>query len=409
MLHIILFAILLYFPIVVKAQKAIVIVPVAELVGQPMKTFYPHSNPETRYSKIPFCSGNTKTITCPRINQLLFNEQVDVLQEKDEEVYIRIPNAFYVSHDDKKEHQEFWTLKKYIMPFDTLKKHEVAMQNFPGPITRAHNSMQTKQSIVTLKQPFFNRATGQHFSAGTRFVVCDSKKSSKVVSAYLFDPSTYRFNVIRIPKQLCILNTPQDKNKCIELFVRILHSWAHCKVPYVIPYVLGGCSFVDTYPANQFSLKPAIGNSNTQANAYSYNAIPAAITSGFDCSGIILRAAHMAGIPYFCKNTSAIAANLQPLSAHDTLQNGDLIWIPGHVMVVADTHKNTIIEARGYDHGYGKVHEIPIGEQFKGIKTFRNLIEVYNAKKPLMRLNKNGNVVKTIPNYKLFKLASVWG
>lgn len=394
-------------------QKGIVIVPIAECVGQPMRTFYPNSNPETRYTEIPFCGANTTSVTCPRMHQLLLHEQVDILQEKDNELYIRIPHAFYVSHDDKKEHQEFWTLKKHIMPYDTLKKHAVAMHNFPEPIARTQNSVNTtqsiaKQSIATLKQPFFNRATGQHLSAGTRFVECNAKQSSKVVSVYVFDPSTYRFNTIHIPKHLCICNVPQDKNKCIELFIRILQSWAHQKKPYVIPYVLGGCSFIDTYPAYHFSLKSAIGQGNTQGNAYAYNTAPTTIANGFDCSGIILRAAHMAGIPYFCKNTSAIAANLQPLSAHDTLHNGDLIWIPGHVMIVADIQKNTIIEARGYEHGYGKVHEIPIKEQFQGIKTFQHLVDAYNAKKPLIRLDKNGTVVKTITNYKLFKLASVW-
>jgi hypothetical protein len=407
MRYILLLIILAYCPLI-HAQKGIIIVPVAELVGQPMKTFYPNSDPHTRYTQMPFCSASANASTCPRLHQLLLHEQVDILQEKGDELYIRMPSALYVSHDDKKEHQEFWILKKHVMPYETLKKHAVPMHNFPEPISCTHNSANATQSIITLKQPFFNRATGQHLSAGTRFVACDAKKPSKVVAVYAFDPTTYRFNTIHIPKQFCIFNTPQDKNKCIELFVQILHSWAHQKKPYVIPYVLGGCSFIDTYQAYQFSRTPTLGQNNTQGSGYTYKTAPGATAHGFDCSGIILRAAQMSGIPYFCKNTSAIAATLKPLSAHDTLHNGDLILIPGHVMIVADTQKNTIIEARGYEHGYGNVHEIPLAEQFQNIKTFQNLIDAYNTKKPLVRLNKNGNVVRTIANYNLFKLASVW-
>ena len=232
-------------------------------------------------------------------------------------------------------------------------------------------------------------------------------KSFHAVSVYVFDPVHYRFNIIRIPKKFLLLTTPRTKKEQIDLFVRILKSWAHQPAPYVIPYVLGGCSFINTYPTYQFELKQVIGNNNTKGKAYSYNNA-ATQANGFDCSGIILRAAQMAGIPYFCKNTSAINTTLKSLSHNEQLHNGDLLLIPGHVIVAADTHKNTIIEARGYDHGYGKVHEIPLIEQFQNMHTFQQLVDAYRNKKPLIRLNKNGNVVQTIANYKLLKLASIW-
>jgi len=294
------------------------------------------------------------------------------------------------------------------MSFDTLKKHTIDIQKFPKPIVCSQKYTQPTQSIITLLQPFFDHTTGQHLSAGTRFVEYTQKKSSHVVFVYVFDPIKYHFNLIQIPKTACLRNTPRNKNESIDLFMRILKLWAHQSAPYVIPYVLGGCSFIHTYPAYQFSLKQSVGHDHKKGNAFIYNTAPSTVASGFDCSGIILRAAQMARIPYFCKNTSAIAAKLKPLANNDRLQNGDLIWIPGHVIIVADTKKNTIIEARGYDQGYGKVHEIPIEEQFKHIKTFQNLVDAYRHKKPLVRLNRNGAVVQTIANYKLFKLSSVW-
>lgn len=406
--HIIILLITCLFSPIIGIQKGIVIVPIAELVGQPMKTFYPCSDPATRYANIPFCGANNNAtigVTCPRLHQLLLHEQVEILQEKDSELYIRIPDAFYVSHDNRKEHREFWTLKKYIASYDTLKKHNVPIENFPHPISRTEQYINSPQSVVTLKQPFFDRTTGQHLSAGTRFIQAPSK-SSHSVSVYIFDPMHYRFNTLRIPKKFLLPNTPRTKKERIDLFVRILQSWAHQPAPYVIPYVLGGCSFIETYPTYKFSLKETVGNDNTKGKAYTYH--NATQAHGFDCSGIILRAAQMAGIPYFCKNTSAIGATLKPLSNNEKLQNGDLILIPGHVIVIADTQKNTIIEARGYDQGYGKVHEIPLKEQFQNMHTFCDLVDAYRNKKPLIRLNRSGNVVQTIKNYQLLKLASAW-
>lgn len=399
---------LLFFPLL-GTQKGIVIVPVAELVGQPMKTFYPCSDPATRYANIPFCGANNNAaigVTCPRLHQLLLHEEVEILQEKDDELYIKIPNAFYVSHDKQNKHNEFWTLKKYIASYDTLKKHNVPIQNFPPPISCTESHINSSQSIVTLTQPFFDRTTRQYLSAGTRFMQAPSK-SSHSVSVYVFDPMHYHFTTIRIPKKFLLLAKSRTKQEHIDFFVRILKSWAHQPAPYVIPYVLGGCSFIDTHPKYQFSLKETVGNSNTKGKAYAYNNTVTQ-ANGFDCSGIILRAAQMAGIPYFCKNTSAIGATLKPLSHNDQLQNGDLILIPGHVIVVADTQKNTIIEARGYDQGYGKVHEIPLKEQFQDMNTLQHLVDAYRNKKTLIRLNRNGKVVQTISNYKLLKLASVW-
>jgi hypothetical protein len=340
------------------------------------------------------------------LHQLLLHEEVEILQENDDELYIEIPDAFYVSHGNQKKHQQFWTLKKYIASYDTLKKHNVPMQNFPHQISRTEKYTNSPQSIVTLKQPFFDRTTNRYLSAGTRFMQAPSQ-SSHLISVYVFDPVHYRFNTIRIPKKFLLLNTPRTKKEHIDLFVRILKSWAHQPTPYIIPYVLGGCSFIDTYPKYHFSLKETVGNDNTKGKAFTYNNTVTQ-AHGFDCSGIILRAAQMAGIPYFCKNTTAIAATLKPLSSNDKLQNGDLILIPGHVIVVADTQKNTIIEARGYDQGYGKVHEIPLREQFQNIHTFQQLVDAYRNKKPLIRLNRKGNVVQTISNYQLLKLASVW-
>jgi hypothetical protein len=74
-------------------------------------------------------------------------------------------------------------------------------------------------------------------------------------------------------------------------------------------------------------------------------------------------------------------------------------------MMVADTKKNTLIEARGYPHGYGKVHEISVSEQFKNIHTFSDLLNAFRMKKPLQRLDRSGTVTDTISSFKILPLA----
>jgi hypothetical protein len=129
---------------------------------------------------------------------------------------------------------------------------------------------------------------------------------------------------------------------------------------------------------------------------------------GLDCAGLIARAAHLAGIPYFYKNSLTIAKHLAPLNKKETISEGDIIWLPGHVMVVSSLKDNLLVEARHYSHGYGKVHEIPLSHQFKNINSYEQLAAHFFNKKPLQRLDKSGKVVQVLPDFKILKLASVW-
>ena len=86
------------------------------------------------------------------------------------------------------------------------------------------------------------------------------------------------------------------------------------------------------------------------------------------------------------------------------LQEGDIIWIRGHVMIVGSLKDNTLIEARGYNHGYGKVQEIPLHTVFKYIKTFAQLFVHQQNKLPFFRMNSRGKVVQTIHELKILRL-----
>jgi hypothetical protein len=116
----------------------------------------------------------------------------------------------------------------------------------------------------------------------------------------------------------------------------------------------------------------------------------------------------LAGIPYFYKNSLTIAKHLAPLNKKETISEGDIIWLPGHVMVVSSLKDNLLVEARHYSHGYGKVHEIPLSHQFKNINSYEQLAAHFFNKKPLQRLDKSGKVVQVLPDFKILKLASVW-
>ena len=131
------------------------------------------------------------------------------------------------------------------------------------------------------------------------------------------------------------------------------------------------------------------------------------IKNGFDCSNLILRAAQISQIPYFFKNTTTLKKNLKTISPNEKLEAGDLIWVPGHVIVVADLDKNTIIESRSYSHGYGKIQEIPLNEEFKNINTFEDLLKHFFDNKKIKRIDKNKKTIADLKNYKILKLRSI--
>jgi len=389
-------------------HKAVIVVPVADLVGQPIKTLYPEQSITQSYKSLPLCGGGTLAEAgevCPRIHQLLCNEIVDVITEKDEEVQIYTPHIFYITPNQKKI-SLFWTAKRNLIPLHTLIQHHSDVNKLPKPINYKNHSLTAcNQNTITLIDPFTDPITKQIFSAGTRFVCAQPIQKNKKIAVYALNPHTKHMYIMHIPSHLCMHDACTHQEK-IKNYVRTLQHWSAPQYN-VIPYVWGGCSLTTRKPMHRFvQYERSMPNNTTRI----YYAVPQDTQypqTGFDCAGIILRAAQLSGLPYFCKNSMTAYKTLPHLQQDGTIEAGDIIYIPGHVMVVSDLEKGLIVEARGYDHGYGKVHEIPLVQEFRDMHNFTDLQLAYQAKKPLVRLNKAGEVVQMVTNWTVLKLTSL--
>ena len=314
------------------AKTAFVSSPIIDLIGNVANSFYPNLNVSTSYDSIPLCGGGTNPfIACPRIHQLLFNETVEILEEKGEEVKIAIPNLFYSTASSQTPHNTYWTQKKHLVSFDELEAHQ-AHQDYipPGCNFLSKEKKYDTSNVITLFMPFYDPITKKTYSAGTRFIqVATTQKNDSLGSVFAFDTNSFSFKKIKLPAHLCMLSIPTNKQEKVKAFVNILKRWAHLKDGF-IPYVWGGSSFTQTYNAPFHEVITQQQNA-TKTSYFTFNTTKNSVKNGFDCAGIISRAAQMCWIPYFFKNTTTLAANLKEIQSKELIEAGDLIWIPGHV------------------------------------------------------------------------------
>jgi len=393
------------------AQKAVICVPVADLIGQQITTLIPNTSAEKSYATIAVCAGQIKSsIACPRLHQLLYNDRVEIIKTIDDEVCIRIANAYYLIPSSSQPQTHYWTLKKNIALLDDLVAHDIAAHHIPESINFSDTNHLALHhpNIVTLTEPHYDSALRVTFSAATRFVKTSTqrKRRSSTIEVFALDYPHIKERTIKIPCHKCIVDDgTKTQDERIADFVTLLKKWAHTKKG-VIPYVWGGTSF--TKPIQSTFKEVTKTGHNGDYSFYEYDKDTLFPKNGFDCSGVILRAAQICGIPYFCKNTTTIAQCLTSLAKENSLKAGDLILIKGHVMIVSDIAKNLLIEARSYGHGYGKLHEIAISEVFEGIENYKDLTDVYFEKKIVKRKDKLGKVRDTFSSLQLFSIMSVW-
>ncbi|MFI5332867.1 MAG: hypothetical protein ACHQVS_02070 [Candidatus Babeliales bacterium] len=388
----------------ITAYNAIVTIPIADLVGSPLPI--QHHSTVRAYQELPVCGATYQPfVACPRLHQALFNQQVEVIQERGDQVCVRIPNVFYVTHSNT-HHNQFWMARSALTPITTVQNQKINLATFPRPIDAATKTVPEKD-IVTLIEPFHDIKTGLMFSAGTRFVITQTKPSAHTFAVYRYDPARNNVGTMHIPKKSCTVIAPDcTSRERVRHYVTLARQWA-IHTPDAIPYGWGCCSYIERSQPNNFTeiIKQKEGQS------YSYYTRPdcsSKTKSGLDCSGLICLAAQCCGIPCFLKNSTTIAHCLHPVTSHEAIIEGDIIWIPKHVMIVGSLKHNTLIEARHYEQGYGYVQEIPLSAVFKGITTYQELYAACVHKKPLVRLDSEGTPRETIRECKILQIMSVW-
>lgn len=389
-----------YNPEATLNNKGVVIVPVADMGAESLAFLAQDKPVETVYSSLPY-SPSSGPNSCARGHQLLFNELVDIKQEVGDEVECKVDNVFY-EDAQRNRISTFWTLKKHIAQ---IKNNTDPINDaLPQPYTLDGKHVLDNSTILSLIMPWDDPVTKTTYSIATRFVHSKELDTEHEYGVKLLNKENGNLEVVtsRIPKEFAVIGYKPTFKERQQVFVSLLKLWV--ATFNVVPYVWGGRSCTRAYSDNFSLVSTKRGNDDI---SYWVRTNEPAPYSGFDCSGLPLRAAQIAGLPYFFENTTTLANNIAALQNNEELAEGDLIFYPGHVMVVSDIEKNEIIEAVGYASGYAKLHTLKLPQVFEGINTFADLTAAYFEKQPLKRLKSDGAIFKDLPTFKLLKLQSL--
>ncbi len=398
-------AALLYAPLFLYAQSprgipALVAVPVVDLAAS---SLCKGKEPVVQKYDFPFAPDKGHD-SCLRVHQLKFNETVIIVSDPSLAEVECVASNFYYLDKHTKKRSNFWMLKEHLVPLKKLAQ-TIDLTHIPQPISLQQLPREYNKHVLTLTMPWQDRKSNNTYSVGTRFCRCPSRDTKDTYAVYLINGKNCSEEVANIARTKALVHYPTTPQKATELFVILLKKWAHQKE--MIPYVYGGCSFIQTTGDRGFYR----GKSRKYGHPTAFWQRKGTFSkplAGFDCSGLVLTAAQVSGIPYYCKNTYALMKQLRPLEIDEPLEKGDLLWYNHHVMIVSDVSKNLLIEAVGYDSGYGKLHEIEVKKLFRGITDYKGLIKAHHTKHALMRLNSKGKPYKTIHRLKILKLKSVW-
>ncbi len=373
-------------------------VPITDLLLRPIHAKYKSIDESigASYDTISI-APQSGTYACARVHQGLFGEQVEILHELGQEVQVRIKNCFYESAFYMEGQDKYWTLKKWIVPANQLEQLEIPLSIFPEPIDYHHGY--PDDDVLTLIMPWLDSTTKQAYSVGTRFVRYQDKDTEHAYAITLYDLENRQQVFSFVPKQLAMIHRLVTEQEQRQAFVDLLYHWTSFEV---IPYVWGGVSFTDRCTEHFVLMQDE--NHGESILYWDRPEIERKPYAGFDCSGIILRAAQIVGIHYFYKNTTTITHRLHPLTPKDILQTGDILWTAGHVSIVGDIEKCEIIEAVGYQSGYGCLHAIALNKRYKGVATWDDLLDIYFHKKPLKGITRNGEDGMQSKVCKIFKL-----
>lgn len=314
----------------------------------------------------------------PRSCQLLFNTVVNTLKETANEAMIEVEHLFYDIEADGSYKNHFWIPKKSLLFFEHVNAN--TLQSFPQPLSACTSRWQ-HPDVLVLTLPWQPSIGHVMYSVGTRFVRAPLHDTATTYGIFMRHPHHKHTQLESIPKTHALIEGSIPKAQKRKTMINIIKGWIDYAELHdaTIPYVWGGSSFALTQPHK----KPLIG---------------------FDCSSLIIRAAQIVGIPLAAKTSMMMEKTLKPLSKKDKLEVGDIIWRPGHVIIVSDVERNEIIQARGYESGYGCVYRSQLSEYFKGITTFKQLLNRYFCNQEVRELKKNGDTFNDTTQIKILKL-----
>lgn len=328
--------------------------------------------------------GNTKS--CPRAHQGLYNELATIIEERENCVKIVCNNIVYGYDSESKEAlNSFWVYKKDLAELKNLS--DDLLNSIPSP-------QYAQEATIVLTYPW------KTFSVGTRFKHIQEQDTLIAYAIRRADFTNNTTIIDFVPRKNAIIETKKHHHAARKLFVKNINelidrvsSTSQASISSVIPYVWGGSSFAVPYQDN-FYLENGSWQRSGKNDPY----------SGYDCSEFVMRMAQIAGIEFPWKTTLIMEQCKKALSKNEPLENGDLIWIPGHVMIVSNIKQNEIIEARGYKGGYGRVHRLKLDQCFDGIASYEDLLKKYRKKKTIQLKDKQGLIQEKEYSFKLLKL-----
>lgn len=376
--------------------EALCTVPVANLFDPCFHTRFPElSDQEIKnwYHNHPLATVNKKD--CFRIHQILFNEQVTILEECGIEVKITIKNAFYQNSFYKPKVSTYWTLKEYLTPLTEIDRTDL----IPAPLNyKNKNSFKpAPETVFTLTQPTHS------YSVRTRFAILETSKKTVTVAAY--NPETNQTEQLVLDRSCGIINQQLSHDEQIAGMIQLLINWSTQK--QVAPFARGGCSLYQKVTPEKYTTAFIQSPENTLMPIY-YRQEQDPVYTGFDMPGMVLSACHIMHIPYCFKNSVTVQRSLRHFNPeHDTLEAGDLIVCHGYVGVVVNPQENTIIECRGYQYHEGSARCVQLSETFSGIADYNQLLELHAQKRPLTFIDNHGVQFLTT-HFSVLKLKSVF-
>lgn len=378
-------------------QAVIVKVAVADCLGTPAQSIdrglHAPGSLDAFYEDLAF-SPETGPYSCPRVHQALFNEVGIMREEKGEEVRIEFPHLCYVGAD-KEMHSDFWLQRDCVHAVNDMTQE--MRKALPEPVLT-----KSPTATVALILPWEDEESKIVYSAGTRFVHNPPADTAEHFSIFLLN---YEKNVVQevaIPRAIALPEEPRSLDSSKKLLIEILRLWiAHGKG--VIPYVWGGCSYCTRFPDKEFFLQE-VKRGAEELSSWQRPGTRG-VRTGFDCSGLVLRVAQLVGLTYVSKNTTTIGIMGTDVPDNEPLQQGDLMLVRGHVMVVSDIEKGQFIDAASYSSGYGCLRECSLGDAFAEVDTYEDMRRCVRSGLGLIRKARDGNGAGTLPWVRIIRLA----